>query len=257
MIKAFVFDAYGTLYDVQSVADILETSFPGCGDLATQMWRIKQLEYSWLRSMMRDYQDFWAVTRQSLTYTLDVLGLTPTEALFETIAEAYNNLRLYPDAEDALGALKGYRLAILSNGSPDMLAMLGANSDLDRHVDAIISVDSKKVFEPDPRAYELIEERLGLSPAEVIFVSSNGFDISGAKHFGFRVARIERVSQRSLLDEIIDPGALRPATMFKALRTQAEALGQQPDFVISSLLELAHLPSAIEALPAGPASERP
>lgn len=244
MTKAIVFDAYGTLFDVQSVADVTDAAFPGYGQLITQIWRIKQLEYSWLRSMMDDYQDFWAVTRQSLSYTLDLLDLSPSDRLFDDIAEAYNRLRPYPDAEEALASLSGHRLAILSNGSPGMLAALVGNSVLDKHIKLTISVDSKRVFKPDPRAYALVEEQMGVKPHEVIFVSSNGFDVCGAKKFGFRVARIARVSPQTLREELGGLSLVKPVTMFQALRMQPESLGHQPDFVISSLKELVTLTNA-------------
>ena len=193
-IKAIVFDAYGTLYDTQSVVKVTDVAFPGHGDFITQVWRMKQLEYTWLRSMMGQYEDFWTITRDALAYTIGLLGRQADAALFARIAEAYNNLDPYPDAKSALRSLSGYRLAILSNGSPDMLRALVHNSGLAEFLEATISVDAAKVFKPDPRAYALIEARLGLRPEEILFVSSNGFDISGAKNFGFRVARIERVT---------------------------------------------------------------
>lgn len=124
MIRAYVFDAYGTLFDVQSVSAVTDAAFPGHGEIITQVWRMKQLEYSWLCSLMGDYQDFWSVTRRALTYTLGILGLRPTEQLFEDIAEAYNRLTAYPDAAEALAGLTDVRRAILSNGSPAMLESL-------------------------------------------------------------------------------------------------------------------------------------
>ena len=127
-IKAVVFDAYGTLYDIQSVASITEQAFPGYGEIITQIWRIKQLEYSWLRSLMRRYEDFSVVTRESLAYTLRCLGLRYDEAVFARIMEKYLHLDLYPDALAALSAMKDRKLAILSNGSPDMLGALVKNS---------------------------------------------------------------------------------------------------------------------------------
>ena len=118
-IKAIVFDAYGTLYDVQSVERVIEVAFPGQGAVITQIWRLKQLEYSWLRTMMGQYQDFWQVTQEeSLAFTLAVMGLSADAALFDQIAAEYNRLDLYPDAEAALAALSGYQLAIFSNGQP-------------------------------------------------------------------------------------------------------------------------------------------
>ena len=237
-IKAFVFDAYGTLYDVHSIARAIETAFPGRGDYITQVWRLKQLEYSWLRSMMGRYQDFAAVSRESLLYTLGTLGLTADDRLIASLLEGYDRLDPYSDALEALEALAGHRLAILSNGSPAMLEALLRNTGLDR-IEMAISVDAKRVYKPDPRAYELVEERLGVKPHEVVFVSSNGFDIAGAKNFGFRVARIERVTSRALGDELSGAGTIDPAMMFRALRSQQEALGFQADEVIGSLRELA------------------
>ena len=149
-IKAIVFDAYGTLYDVQSVADVTEDAFPGYGEIITQVWRIKQLEYSWLRSLMRRYRDFSEVTRDSLAYTLRSLGLEYDDETFARIIDKYLHLDLYPDALAALSAMKDRKLAILSNGSPDMLNALVRNSGLDRVLDATISVDAKKIFKPSP-----------------------------------------------------------------------------------------------------------
>ena len=145
-IKAVVFDAYGTLYDVQSVAEITEEMFPGYGEIITQVWRIKQLEYTWLRSLMRRYEDFGAVTRQSLAYTLRSLGLEYRHTAFDRITEKYLHLDLYPDARVTLEALKGLKLAILSNGSPDMLNALVKNTGLEGLLDAMISVDAKRIF---------------------------------------------------------------------------------------------------------------
>jgi len=251
MIKAFVFDAYGTLYDVQSVADVTDAAFPGYGELITQIWRLKQLEYSWLRSLMGRYEDFWTVTREALSYTLGVLGLVPDQTLFDKIAEAYNHLRPYPDAQDCLSKLSGARLAILSNGSPAMLSALVGNSGFGRYLGQTISVDLRRVFKPDPRAYELVEERLGVKPNEVMFVSSNGFDACGAKSFGFNVAHIQRVAPAALNEEIAIAAASMaspsPRTMFKALRMQQEAYGYAPDFIISSLNELIDVAATLQS----------
>src|ERR1700730_788170 len=191
-IKAVVFDAYGTLYDIQSVAAVTEQAFPGYGEIITQIWRIKQLEYTWLRSLMRRYEDFSVITRDSLAYTLKVLGLKYDSGAFERIMDKYLHLDLYPDAAASLSAMKDRKLAILSNGSPDMLTALVRNSGLDRVLDATISVDSQKIFKPSPDAYALIESTLGVAPADVLFVSSNPWDACGAKAFGLKVAWIER-----------------------------------------------------------------
>jgi 2-haloacid dehalogenase len=243
-IKAVVFDAYGTLYDIQSVAEVTEEAFPGYGEIITQVWRIKQLEYTWLRSLMRRYQDFSVITRDSLAYTLRVLGLEYDGAAFERIMDKYLHLDLYPDARAALAAMQGRKLAILSNGSTGMLDALVANSGLDRVLDATISIDSQTIFKPAPEAYGLIETRLGVPPAEVLFVSSNPWDACGAKAFGLNVAWIERVTPEAMALACVESETLPPLTMFKALRTQMDELGVTPDHRIHALSELPALVSA-------------
>jgi 2-haloacid dehalogenase len=237
-IKAVVFDAYGTLYDVQSVADVTDEAFPGYGEIITQIWRIKQLEYTWLRSLMQRYEDFSVLTRDSLAYTLRILGLTYDESVFERLMEKYLHLDLYPDAATALAALRGRKLAILSNGSTDMLNALVRNSGLDRVLDATISVDSKRVFKPSPAAYTLIEEKLGVRPAEVLFVSSNPWDACGAKAFGLNVAWIERVTPEAMALACVKSDLLPPLTIFKAIRMQMDELGVEPDHRVRSLSDL-------------------
>jgi 2-haloacid dehalogenase len=237
-IKAVVFDAYGTLYDIQSVAAVTEQAFPGYGDIITQIWRIKQLEYTWLRSLMRRYEDFSVVTRESLAYTLKVLGLKNDVLVFERIMEKYLHLDLYPDAAAALAAMRGRKLAILSNGSPAMLNALVRNSGLARVLDATISVDPQKIFKPSPDAYALIEYTLGVAPAEVLFVSSNPWDACGAKAFGLKVAWIERVTPEAMALACIKNDVVPPLTMFKAIRTQMDELGLEPDYRIRALGEL-------------------
>jgi 2-haloacid dehalogenase len=237
-IKAVVFDAYGTLYDVQSVAAITDEAFPGHGDMITQIWRIKQLEYSWLRSLMGRYEDFSVITRESLDYTLKILGLTYDAAIFDRIMDKYVHLDLYPDARQALAALKGRKLAILSNGSSDMLNALVENTGLHTVLDATISIDSKRIFKPSPEAYTLIEEKLGVKPNEVLFVSSNPWDAIGAKAFGLNVAWIERVTPEAMASLCKKSDAVAPLTMFKAIRMQMDEMGLQPDHRIGALTDL-------------------
>jgi 2-haloacid dehalogenase len=237
-IKAVVFDAYGTLYDIQSVAAVTEQAFPGHGEIITQVWRIKQLEYTWLRALMGRYQDFAAVTGESLAYTLRVLGLSYDADAFARIMDKYLHLDLYPDALAALGAMKDKKLAILSNGSPGMLEALVRNSGLDRVLDAVISVDANKIFKPSPAAYALIESRLGIAAAEVLFISSNPWDACGAKAFGLNVAWIERVTPEAMAQACATSDLVAPLTMFKALRTQMDELDLAPDYRIHALSEL-------------------
>lgn len=237
-IKAVVFDAYGTLYDIQSVAAVTEEAFPGYGEIITQIWRIKQLEYTWLRSLMRRYEDFSVVTRESLAYTLRSLGLKYDEQIFAGIMDKYLDLDLYPDALASLGAMKDKKLAILSNGSPDMLNALVKNSGLDRVLDATISIDANKIFKPSPDAYALIESTLRIPPDEVLFISSNPWDACGAKAFGLNVAWIERVSPEAMAQACASSELVTPLTIFGAIRTQMDELGLVPDHRIHALSEL-------------------
>jgi 2-haloacid dehalogenase len=246
-IKAVVFDAYGTLYDIQSVAAVTEQAFPGYGEIITQIWRIKQLEYTWLRSLMRRYEDFSVITRDSLAYTLRVLGLKHDAAAFERIMDKYLHLDLYPDAAAALTAMRGNELAILSNGSPAMLNALVANSGLDRVLDATISVDAKKIFKPSPDAYSLIEETLGVPPGEVLFVSSNPWDACGARAFGLNVAWIERVTPQAMAALCAKNDVVAPLTLFKAIRTQMDELGLEPHYRIHALSDLPELVASHES----------
>jgi 2-haloacid dehalogenase len=242
-VKAVVFDAYGTLYDVQSVADVTEEAFPGYGEIITQVWRIKQLEYTWLRSLMGQYRDFATVTRDSLAYTLKCMGLEYDDASFARIMEKYLHLDLYPDAMLALEAMAEKKLAILSNGSPDMLNALVRNSGLRPILDAVISVDAKGIFKPAPDAYSLIESTLKIPPKDVLFISSNPWDACGAKSFGLNVAWIERVTPEAMALACLESETLPPLTMFKAIRTQMDELGFEPDYRIHSLAQLPKLVS--------------
>jgi 2-haloacid dehalogenase len=229
-IQAVVFDAYGTLYDVQSVAAITEEAFPGYGEIITQIWRIKQLEYTWFRSLMRRYEDFSVITRDSLHYTIRVLGLEHDAATFERIMDKYLHLDLYPDALATLGKLKGKKLAILSNGSSGMLNTLVRNTGLDKILDA--------TFKPAPQTYALVEARLGVRPSDVLFVSSNPWDACGAKAFGLNVAWIERVTPQAMALACIKSDLVPPLTMFKAIRMQMDELGVKPDYIVHGLAEL-------------------
>lgn len=235
-IKAFVFDAYGTLYDVQSVEQAVERAFPGYGSLISTVWRMKQLEYSWLATLMDRYEDFWSLTLRSLDYTLHSLNLSVDAPLLSDIAAAYLNLRPYDDTARCLAQLAPRRRAILSNGSRSMLASLAANSKLDRSLDMILSVDAKRVFKPARQAYALVEEELGVSRDEVVFVSSNGFDICGAKSFGFTVVRVARGGTQDLVGH--PPAAMDERLFFSLMRGNIEGLDYPPDITVGSLADI-------------------
>ena len=185
--EAFVFDAYGTLFDVHSVAARCESCFPGKGQQLSQLWRAKQLEYTWQRSLMQRYVPFSTVTREALAYSCEALKLELSVAQMEGLMGEYLSLSVYPDVEDALRKLNA-RKAILSNGSPDMLLPLVKNSGL--KLDAVISVDELKIFKPAPQVYELAVKKLGTK--NIGFVSSNCWDAIGAKSYGFSVYWINR-----------------------------------------------------------------
>ena len=228
-IRALVFDAYGTLYDVQSVLAKAEALCPGKGEVITHIWRLKRLEYTWLRSLLQKYEDFWAVTRASLDFAMRAAGVEPNDAICGPLMENYLHLDPYPEAREALAALAGRKLAILSNGSPRMLQKLVQNSGLDRWIEAAISIDGVRTYKPHHSCYALVEPVLEVPKEEVLFVSSNSFDVVGAKAFGFKVAWIRR------------SGGSGPATMFGMLRGRAEELGHAPDHVVSALTELPKL----------------
>jgi 2-haloacid dehalogenase len=230
-----IFDAYGTLYDVHSVHTKTEQLCPGKGDLITQIWRLKQLEYTWLQTAMQGYRDFEFITEASLIFALRAAGIEPSQIITKPLLEKYLDLDPFPEAKEALGALKrrgGRQLAILSNGSTAMLSALVKNSGLDAFLDATISVDGARKYKPHPECYALVEERLGLDTEEVLFVSSNGFDVAGAKHFGFKVAWIKRAGAAA------PAGPIGPAQMYRLLRGNAETLGYVQDYTVAALTDL-------------------
>ena len=182
-----MFDAYGTLYDVYSVAARCESCWPGKGAQLSQLWRAKQLEYTWQRSLMQRYVPFSTVTREALAYSCEALKLELSVAQMEGLMGEYLNLALYPDVTRTLAKLKPPK-AILSNGSPDMLLPLVKNSGLE--LDAVISVDALKIFKPAPQVYQLAVEKL--QTKNIGFVSSNCWDALGAKSYGFEVYWINR-----------------------------------------------------------------
>lgn len=189
---ALVFDAYGTLFDVHSVGAEAETIWPGRGAQLSQLWRAKQLEYTWLRSLMGRYEDFAQVTASALGYACAALALPLGEPERARLLDAYLRLATFPEVAAALERLRGVRLAILSNGSPAMLAPVVRNAGLAGLITDVLSVDEARVFKPDPRVYRIAVDRLGV-PAEAIgFVSSNGWDAIGARAFGFRTYWVNR-----------------------------------------------------------------
>lgn len=191
-LKALVFDAYGTLFDVHSVISTCNELFPGQGPALSQAWRSKQLEYTWLVSLMGRYKDFWRVTESALLFACKNLGLACPPDTRAKLMGAYLHLEPYPEVKEALAALSNYSLAILSNGSPRMLRAAVASAGLRGIFSHVISVDNAKIYKPSPRVYRLAPQKLGVAKAAIGFVSSNFWDIAGAKAFGLRTYWVNR-----------------------------------------------------------------
>src|SRR3984885_47154 len=250
VIRALVFDAYGTLFDVQSVRTLAIDLCGDKGEIITQLWRLKQLEYTWLRTLMRSYEDFWSVTRAALEFALASVGIEPLPSLCDQLMSGYLHLDLYPEAQEALASLPDHKLAILSNGSPRMLEALVSSSGIGGRLTEVISVDQVKLYKPEPACYALVEPALGVSRDEVLFISSNGFDVSGAKRYGFQVAWIDRSG------DIPPPkiSLLGPTEFYRLVRGRAEQLGYDPDFRLKRLTDLA---TVVHAITQGNGARRP
>ncbi len=193
MVKpgAFVFDAYGTLFDVHSVAEAGRaiTSDP---EALSNLWRQKQLEYTWLRSLMGRYEDFWSVTQAALRFVVRRLGLRATEAQLAMLMDAYLTLSTFPEVRDALERLDGTPLGILSNGSPRMLQAAVRSSGLQPRFRHVLSVDEVRTYKPSPTVYALGTRAFGLPAGDLLFVSSNAWDVAGAKACGYRTCWCNR-----------------------------------------------------------------
>jgi len=196
-IKACVFDAYGTLFDVHSAVGKYSDRLGDVSEQVSNIWRTKQLEYTWLRSLMKKHADFWQITQDALDYALDVYSITDKQ-LRDDLINAYLELECYPEVPDTLRELKnsGQQIAILSNGSPAMLEAVVKSSGVEDLVQVILSVEMVGIFKPDPTVYQLAIDRLAVKAEEIVFMSSNAWDAVGATAFGLRVAWINRFAQR-------------------------------------------------------------
>jgi 2-haloacid dehalogenase len=195
-LRALVFDAYGTLFDVHSLVGIAEAIAPRQGALLSQIWRTKQLQYTWLQSLMlapaQPRDDFATITAKALDYAVSQLMLPLADGDRQRLLGGYVSLAPFPDAHAALAELAPRPRWILSNGSLAMLEPLVRGSALAPHVDGILSADDAGIYKPSPRVYQLAVDRLQLDPAEIGFVSSNGWDAAGAAAFGFTTFWINR-----------------------------------------------------------------
>ena len=215
--RAFLFDAYGTLFNVHSVVARAGTGIAGDMEGLSQLWRQKQLEYTWLRALMDRYEDFWQITEAALRFALAQLQIEASESQVRRLLEGYLAPEVFPDARIALDALDAFPRAILSNGSPAMLEAAVRNNGMESYFSSVISVDQVKTYKPCPRVYQLGVETFQLPAKEILFVSSNAWDAAGAKAFGYSVCWCNR--------------SARPM----------DHLGFAPDIVITSLDQLPRL----------------
>nr|P24070.1 RecName: Full=(S)-2-haloacid dehalogenase 2; AltName: Full=2-haloalkanoic acid dehalogenase II; AltName: Full=DEHCII; AltName: Full=Halocarboxylic acid halidohydrolase II; AltName: Full=L-2-haloacid dehalogenase II [Pseudomonas sp. CBS3]AAA25833.1 2-haloalkanoic acid dehalogenase II [Pseudomonas sp.] len=218
-IRGVVFDLYGTLCDVHSVAQLCGQYFPERGTEISLMWRQKQLEYSWLRSLMGQYVSFPQATEDALVFVCNALNLKLREDTRIALCNEYLNIKPYREVRSALESLRSgaVPLAILSNGSAHSIQSVVGNAGIEHFFSHLISADEVSVSKPSPAAYELAEKRLKVVRSKLLFVSSNAWDASGARHFGFQVCWVNRS------------------------RNTFEQLGERPDHVISGLDELPNL----------------
>lgn len=226
-IRACVFDAYGTLYDVHSAVRRLAAEIGPEADGLSRDWRSRQLEYSWVRSLMGRHADFWTVTAEALDTAMALHGLQDDD-LRRQLLDAYRRLSPYPEVPGVLRQLKakGLAVGVLSNGSPGMLADAAASAGLADWIDFTWSVEEVGIYKPDPRVYRLACDALRLPPEAISFQSSNRWDAAGAANFGFHVVWVNRqgmpdeygfaghvrtVQGLSWLPAAIDPPVWRPA----------------------------------------------
>jgi 2-haloacid dehalogenase len=197
---AFLFDAYGTLFDVHSVVEAGRALTDDAAALSA-LWRQKQLEYTWLRSLMGRYEDFWAVTESALRFAVERLALRATETQIQALMHAYLSLAAFPEVRPALERLGADApLGILSNGSPRMLTSVVERSDLGALFRHVLSVDRVRVYKPSPAVYAMGPAAFGVPAGDILFVSSNAWDVAGARAYGYRTCWCNRL--KAPMDEL-------------------------------------------------------
>lgn len=200
-IKLCVFDAYGTLFDVaaaarEAAAEPGNEALQDVWQALSAHWRAKQLQYTWLRAITGDHTDFWSVTQDGLDWAMEAVGLADPR-LRERLLALYRELSAYPEVPSMLSELKtaGFATAILSNGSPDMLASAVQSAGVGSVLDDVLSVEDVGVFKPSSVVYDMVGERFGTAPGEVLFASSNGWDAASAAAYGFRTVWVNRAGE--------------------------------------------------------------
>ena len=190
--KAVVFDAYGTLFDVNSAAEKCKNQIGDKWEGFANYWRTTQLEYTWLRSLMKRHKDFWKVTEDSLDKSMKVFNINPN--MREELLSLYKKLSTFPEVNDTLKQLKNknLKLAILSNGSPDLLNKLVNSNNLTEIFDDLFSIEEVKIYKPDNKVYEIPINKYKIKPEEIVFLSSNTWDVSGGGNYGYQSIWVNR-----------------------------------------------------------------
>jgi 2-haloacid dehalogenase len=207
-IRAVVFDAYGTLFDVSSIdAFVQKKTGLEKAPALTRLWRAKQLEYSWLRSLMGQYKDFYSLTEDALRYACQALRLNLSDEVIRDCMRQYYHLKGYPGVATALKQLhKSYTLAVLSNANPSLLEKALAYNDIDQYFAEIISADQLGIYKPSPSVYQLATQNLQLEAQQILFLSSNPWDIAGASAYGLHTCWINRNGE--VMDYLDSPATL-------------------------------------------------
>ncbi len=199
--KAVLFDAYGTLFDVNSAAEKCKSKIGDRWEAFANFWRTTQLEYTWLRSLMKRHKDFWQITEDSLNKSIKVFNIDVN--MKNELLDLYKSLSPYPEVKNVLENLKkkNYKLAILSNGTPSLLNELVSNNNLDNLFEDIFSIEEVKVYKPDSKVYDIPVKKYGVKPSEITFLSANTWDVSGGGNYGYNSVWVNRnKSQFDFLD---------------------------------------------------------
>ena len=191
-IKAIIFDAYGTLFDVNSAAEKCKNKIGEKWEPFANYWRTTQLEYTWLRSLMGRHQDFWKVTEQSLDKSMEIFKID--SAMKDELLDLYKVLSTFPEVEETLKKLKEkkYKLAILSNGTPSLLKQLVSNNNLESIFDDVLSIEEVKIYKPHPNVYNIPIKKYQIEKNQFVYLSSNTWDVSAAGNFGFNAVWVNR-----------------------------------------------------------------
>ena len=199
-IKAIIFDAYGTLFDVNSAAEKCKNKIGDKWEVFANFWRTTQLEYTWLRSLMKRHKNFWQITEDSLDKSMNAFNID--KSMRNELLDLYKTLNTFPEVKDVLNKLKekNYKLAILSNGTPDLLNELVKSNNLDNIFDDIFSIEEVKIYKPDSKVYDIPVKKYKIQKEEIVFLSANTWDVSGGGNYGYSSIWVNR--NNSIFDKL-------------------------------------------------------